>query len=138
MLKNLTVFAMAARRMEWAAKRQELIAGNVANADTPSYLPRDVRAFEFKELVGAVATPAATVTHPRHLAAATIVAANEVETVSKPYEVAPNGNGVNIEDQMVQLNDAKGAYTMALDLFQKNLKMLRIAIGRPTGWPGGS
>lgn len=33
------------RRMAWLETRQRVLAGNIANADTPGYQPRDVRSF---------------------------------------------------------------------------------------------
>ena len=52
-----------------AAQRQATLAGNIANADTPGYLPRDVRSFArvLKGAAGGAQRMAAT--DPRHLAA---------------------------------------------------------------------
>ena len=34
-LNKLPIFAMVTQRMAWWAKRQEVLAQNIANADTP-------------------------------------------------------------------------------------------------------
>ena len=39
------LLALTERRMAWLENRQRVLAGNIANADTPGYLPRDVRSF---------------------------------------------------------------------------------------------
>ena len=39
-------FQMASRRMEWLSGRQQVIAENIANADTPGYAGQDVQPFE--------------------------------------------------------------------------------------------
>ena len=55
------------RRMAWLEARQRVLAGNVANADTPGYQPRDVRSFA-SVLSGAAGAPGLAATDPRHLA----------------------------------------------------------------------
>lgn len=129
MLDQLTIFKMARARMDWAAQRQEVLAENVANANTPRYLPKDVRKFDFKDMLAEVQAPPLATTHPQHIAAP---ASNPlaVETTRKPFESTPNGNGVILEEQMAKINDTKGAHNMAADIYQKNLKMMRLALGR--------
>ena len=46
-LKGLKIFAMMQERMGWLAKRQEVVAENIANADTPAYRPKDLKELDF-------------------------------------------------------------------------------------------
>ena len=50
-LTNLPVFGLIRQRMNWLNQRQEVIAQNVANADTPDYPSRDLKAFDFKNVI---------------------------------------------------------------------------------------
>ena len=41
-LKNLTVFSLANKNMQYLSARQRVLAANIANASTPNYLAQDV------------------------------------------------------------------------------------------------
>src|ERR1700757_3070148 len=41
----LDVFAMAEKRLDWISRRQSVLAQNVANANTPGYMARDLKPF---------------------------------------------------------------------------------------------
>lgn len=128
MFENLTVLAMAKKRMDWLAQRQQVLAQNIANADTPNYQPRDLKPIDFKQALAQTQTVA--VTHPRHVAPAPAAAEASAQKMKKPYETAPDGNAVVLEEQMHKIGEARGAYDLAANLFNKQLKMLRTALGR--------
>jgi flagellar basal-body rod protein FlgB len=54
----------------------------------------------------------------------------ETVTEHRPEESKPNGNSVLIEEQMEKIGDVKGRYELAVNLFTKNLSMLKAAIGK--------
>ena len=46
-ISGIPLFAMLRQRLGYLGERQRVIAQNVANADTPGYAPRDLKAFAF-------------------------------------------------------------------------------------------
>jgi flagellar basal-body rod protein FlgB len=130
MLDKLTLFSMARKRMDWVAERQEVLAQNIANADTPNYQARDVKALSFKHEMMRQAPIQAAVTHPGHVRTAAFQA-NSVDVVveKKPYETNPDGNSVILEEQMQKVASGKSAYELAANLMQKHIGLLRTAIG---------
>src|SRR6476660_7375118 len=46
-ITDLPLFAMLRTRMQWHQERQRLLAENVANADTPTFRPRDLSPLQF-------------------------------------------------------------------------------------------
>ncbi len=131
MFENVTLLAMAKRRMDWAANRQEVTAENIANANTPGYRGRDVAPFQFKEMVPAVQPVALTTTHPMHIATRPLVDAGfSVQEERNPFETKPDGNTVSLEEQAMRMSDAKGVYDESATLFQKYVKMYRTALAR--------
>ena len=42
---KLALFRLAEQRLAWLDRRQEVLAQNIANADTPGYAARDLPAF---------------------------------------------------------------------------------------------
>ena len=50
-LDKIALFGLVKKRLAWLAQRQEVLARNIANSDTPGYKPRDLKAFDFRRLV---------------------------------------------------------------------------------------
>ena len=132
-LDKLTLFNVVKRRLAWLGHRQEVLAQNIANSDTPRYQARDLKAFKFKDLVRnqrSILRMAATAdSHmtgsPRR------VVEFKVETERRPYETNPNGNSVVLEEQMAKMSETGISHRLTTELYKKHLKMLRLAIGGP-------
>src|SRR3546814_14076552 len=60
------LFSLLGKRMDWLGQRQKVLAQNIANADTPDYVPRDLKPQEFRRMVElpAAATLQPTATPP--------------------------------------------------------------------------
>jgi flagellar basal-body rod protein FlgB len=50
-LPDIPLFAMLRERMSWLNQRQGVLSQNVANADTPGYGARDLKAPDFETLL---------------------------------------------------------------------------------------
>ena len=48
---KVNIFDMIGKRMEWLSQRQRVLAGNIANADTPEYVPLDIKDNLFKRIL---------------------------------------------------------------------------------------
>ena len=46
-LQNLTLFQMSEEKMRWLAQRQSVLSENIANANTPDYMPSDLKPLKF-------------------------------------------------------------------------------------------
>ena len=118
------LFELMTRRMEWAGARQGVLAQNVANADTPGYVPRDVTAFA--DVLNGRAIGMVT-TDPGHMLPAGGAAAM---LTPRPEEKAPDGNAVSLEAELVKIADTGQAQQVALNLYGRYLAMFRGAIGK--------
>lgn len=130
-LNDLSIFRMAAKRMSWLGKRQQVLAQNIANSDTPGYKPNDLKALDFSRFVRPQT--------PR--VALTTTASSHMDPLRKPpqfrpqskrdtYEVAPSGNAVVIEEQLMKINETQSNFRLTSNLYQKHLTMLKAALGR--------
>lgn len=126
MYSNLNVFRLANAMAAHAGRRQEVIARNVANSDTPGYRARDIVSF-----VEALDQAARREPGPRR----TQVAAGgdpafvwrETET---PDAADPNGNSVSLEQEMLRAADARREQDLALAIYKSALGILRTGLGR--------
>lgn len=134
MYDKLTLLSMAKKQMDWAARRQEVLANNVANADTPLYKPKDVAPVDFKRALSETTSASRpTVTNPMHVAFVPEAQDTQVAALEKPFEASPDGNAVDLEQQMQMIGETRSAYETATTLLGKNIKLLRMALGRGGG-----
>ena len=70
-------------------------------------------------------------TDPAHIAAGGgAIGGSEEQQQRDTYETQPSGNAVVLEEQLLMANDTVGDHRMMTNLYQKNLNLLRIALGR--------
>ena len=115
MFEDLTLFAMAKKKMDWLARRQEVLSENVANANTPKYQSKDLAPLSFKEAVAAAPQVQAVVTNPMHVSPPIEPSRFEKVTERHPDESKPNGNSVLLEEQMEKIGDVKGRTAVIVD-----------------------
>ena len=130
---DLPTMQMMARKMSWLSKRTDVLAENVANVDMPGYKARDLKQVSFRDMVESRQTSvngAAKMTHAAHLAGTVPVQSFDDEDSPDKYEAALDGNDVSIEQQLVKINEVQMSYQMTLNLYKKNIDMLRTALGR--------
>ncbi len=131
-LSNLTLFSMLKERIGWLDRRQEVLAQNVANADTPDYEAQDLKSFNFKDLIRERPKPfVPMLTSPMHRPGKqqAVSAFGEVVTPA-PYETAPDGNGVVLEEQMAKIGETQVQHRLTTELYNKNISMIKIALGK--------
>jgi flagellar basal-body rod protein FlgB len=115
------------RRMAWLEARQRVLAGNIANADTPGYQPRDVRSFA-SVLAGAKGGAPMATTNARHLASASdpLLARPDRSAM----DTSPNGNAVSLDKEALKVAETDGAHALATTLHRRYLGLFRTALGR--------
>lgn len=135
-INDLALFKMARNRMDYVAQRQKVLAENVANANTPGYRAKDLREPNFKKMaLDAMDTsPKPAVTHPNHIQASLPERGPFREiTERKTFETSIDGNKVVLEEQVEKMARGRGQYTLAVNLFKKNMQMLKTALGKGGG-----
>jgi flagellar basal-body rod protein FlgB len=128
MFQDLTVLNMAWRKLGWLAKRQQVLSQNIANADTPGYVPEDLKKINFQSVLNQTGAPAVepVADNPRHIVPR-LTDPNQVMT-AQHYQTSPSGNGVSLDDQMEKVGATKDDYEQVTTLFQKQIAMLKTAI----------
>jgi|SRR5690606_38521222 flagellar basal-body rod protein FlgB len=133
-VNDIPLFAMLRGRMSWLTERQRVVAENVANADTPGYAARDLRAPE--DFAAAMRSQTAGVglarTRAGHIPMNTAPAPRFESTRSPDSETTLDGNSVVVEEQMLKMAESRMAYDAAIGFYQKSLSMIRMA-ARPPG-----
>jgi len=138
-LGKIPIFAALTRKMDWLSERQRVISQNIANADTPGYRARDLKPMSFREMLspeGPQGPMRPTATSPMHMAggpSGTSDVTFREQANRKSYEMAPSGNGVALEEQLVKLAETQLEYNTATNLYRKQVGLIRAALGRSRG-----
>lgn len=124
------IFSLLGSRLEWLGQRQKLLAQNIANADTPDYVPHDLKPQEFRRMVerqaGASLEPVAT--RAGHIQSGGAKAdAGGVEQKER-YETAPSGNAVVLEEQLIKVAQTQNDYNAITNLYKKQVAMVKMAL----------
>lgn len=129
-LSQIPFFNIIRTRMNWLEARQQSIAENIANANTPGYGARDLKEIDFKRLLaGETGEVGMRVTNAHHLAGTRASAASPFKEIDAPdREATPDGNSVMLEDQMMKLGETQLNHQAAVGLYRKAVEMLRIAV----------
>ncbi|HYC73149.1 MAG TPA: flagellar basal body rod protein FlgB [Opitutaceae bacterium] len=112
-------YQLARKLLDAAALRQEAIAANVANAETPGYRRVDV-ATSFAERLRATARTGD--------AAATAALRPSLAEDSRARSVRPDGNTVEIERELIAMNRNAVEYEFLTEVVSRNIKQLKLAI----------
>jgi flagellar basal-body rod protein FlgB len=126
-ISQIPIFSMLRTRMQWHQERQQLLAENVAHANTPQFKPRDLAPLELSQGQAAVAM---TRTSPAHLAGASAGASQFRPERRGEFEVRPTGNAVNLEDEMLKVAANQMDYQAATALYSRGLGLIKTALGR--------
>jgi flagellar basal-body rod protein FlgB len=125
--KRIGLFDRAEQRLEWADRRQAVLARNIANANTPGYKPHDLQ--PFAAAVHNIAGVALAQTHANHIAASPgVIAPNEV--VDRAHLQSPDGNAVALDEQLVKLADTETTHRLVTTIYRTYLGMFNAALGR--------
>jgi len=127
---ELPLFSMLKTRMRWLETRQRLLAENVANAETPGYRGRDLKAPDFTRQLQAQTSVQMISTNPGHLAGAAQTDPNFQTDRNQAFEVTPRGNSVSLEEEMMRIAQNQVDHQTAATLYSRSLGLLKTAIGK--------
>jgi len=103
------------RMLDFTAKRQQVLSNNLANLDTPGYKAKDV---SFSDALSAAASASVSTYTPQE---------SDVEAEAKP-----NGNTVDLENQMTQMTQNGLRYVLLIQYLGSQVKSLRYSISEGT------
>lgn len=118
------------KSLDLRSKNQQIIAANIANAETPGYSPAR---FSFQEdLEQAIKTSRTGLqtSHKNHISAS----ANNLEAVTGTITITPDKhslgdeNGVSVDDEMLALSENQLMYEVSAQIIKKKIGMVQYAV----------
>lgn len=116
MISDLDVFKVLDALARHAAESQRVSANNVSRAAEPGYKAQQVESFGafMARISDGQPTPDFT---------------KSFNTFESKGPSAPNGNSVNIEQELYRSAEASGQHSLAVTTYSKTLELMRMAIG---------
>ena len=122
-ITDIPILSMLRTRLDWSQERQNVLAENVANADTPNYRARDLAPLKFETAGRSRAascrcrwrapSPATSPAPGGRLA----VSHGEATTT----RLRPTGNAVSLEDEMMKVAANQMDFQAATALYTRSL-----------------
>lgn len=124
-MEPIQLFELASRQAQWLTVRQNVVAGNIANANTPHYRAKDVQPFE-SVLQNTGIQMAAT--HRAHFTESPEAA--HVTEVSALDDVAvqQSGNTVALEEELMKTGAIKRDYELNAGLVKSFHRIILMTV----------
>jgi len=107
----VSLFDLAAKQAEWLSLSQKVIAGNVANANTPGFKAREIT--PFTDLLNGQGSITMAQTHAAHLGTGENHIEAQIIKRELDMETTHSGNNVVLEQEM--LRGSENAREMSLN-----------------------
>ncbi|RFD21562.1 flagellar biosynthesis protein FlgB [Komagataeibacter melaceti] len=117
------LFDLAERRLGWLENREATLAGNVANANTPGYVPKDSAPFQ-----GVLQTQMSMMlaqTEPGHMPGRVHGSRTDHSIAS----TSPDGNQVRLEDELEKIASTNDDQRFATTVYTRYMSMFSTALG---------
>ncbi|WFR95795.1 flagellar basal body rod protein FlgB [Rhizobium tumorigenes] len=130
-MQPIQLFDLASRQAEWLSVRQQVVAGNIANANTPKFHAKDVTPFEAvlnNQTVGMART------NPAHLSGSEMGTTGKVgvEEASLDQEIGvqESGNTVGLESELTKTGEIQRQYGLNTALVSSFNRMMMMVVGK--------
>lgn len=114
-------------RMNFLTQRQGVVAGNIANANTPGYLSKDLVSDGKKANNSGFAM---AVTSAQHMAGDPSKAKVQGIMTEDARFIQHNGNSVRLDEEMLKMTDIQLNYRMMTEIYTKQVGMQKMALGQ--------
>lgn len=133
--ENIALFKALGAKMDFLNQRQRVVSQNIANTDTPGYQPKDLKEVDFGNVLKAVtkseqANVRLETSREGHMPPPSDVRLDDPRKQKRTYELAPAGNAVIMEEQLIKSGQTVMDYNLMTNLMRKNVGLIRTALGR--------
>jgi len=116
---------LASQQARWLTVKQAVVAQNVANANTPGYVAKDVG--EFEDVFDGAQLQLAS-TNPGHIGTDPLDPASAAEREEDPWEVVHSGNSVGTEKEMLKAGKINRDYSLNTSIVKAFNQMLSASV----------
>ncbi|SCB60991.1 flagellar basal-body rod protein FlgB [Rhizobium aethiopicum] len=128
-MQPIQLFDLASRQAEWLTIRQQVVAGNIANANTPKFRAKDVTPFD-AVLDRSDITMART--NPAHLSGNDFSDSGDIDVkeaaLDQEIGIQESGNTVGLAEELSKSGDIKRQYDLNTSLVSSFNRMMLMTV----------
>lgn len=128
-MQPIQLFDLASKQAEWLTIRQEVVAGNIANANTPKFRAKDVTPFQ-AVLDKSDVTMART--NPMHLSGNDFSTSGSIDVkdaaLDQEIGVQESGNTVGVAEELSKSGEIKRQYDLNTSLVSSFHRMMLMTV----------
>ena len=115
-MRPIHLFDITAQQNRWLAAREAVLAGNIANANTPGYKAQDLTPFEqVLETTGLEMNTTA----PGHMVPDSASGASSADKrQGSTWDIVHSGNSVSMENELMKAGEVNGAYSLNMGVLK--------------------
>ncbi|WP_419909645.1 flagellar basal body rod protein FlgB [Hoeflea sp.] len=125
-MEPIQLFALASDKAHWLSVRQSVVAGNIANVNTPDYVAMDID--PFKTVLESVGARMAT-THPAHFTEDPMRGSVRAGT-GQDFDVASSGQSVSLEEELIKAGEIRKEFELSTGLMRSFHRMMLQTVAR--------
>lgn len=130
-MQPIQLFELASKQAEWLSVRQEVVATNIANANTPKYRAQDISSFDavMQQTTGKMGMAK---THPAHFGASDLSETISVvqDDLNNEIGVQESGNTVSLASEMTKTGEIKRQHELNAALVRNFHRMMLMTVRR--------
>lgn len=127
----INLYKMMQTKLAYDSERQDVLAKNVSNLDTPGYKPKDLKPLNFDRMVNLETRRLELrATQPNHMMPKVHGTDYRSEQSRKVFETTPMKNGVVLEEQQMKVAKNQVDFQTTSNTYKKISDMFRLAIGK--------
>jgi flagellar basal-body rod protein FlgB len=124
---RIGLFDLAEKRLAWTAQRQNVLAANIANANTPAYRARDIQSFA--SVLADQGSIEPVKTQPAHMSGSVPSGLASLTADPSPAR-GLDGNTVSLDQQLTKVADTETTQALVTTIWKKYVGMFSMALGR--------
>ncbi|OWO93801.1 flagellar basal body rod protein FlgB [Rhizobium esperanzae] len=128
-MQPIQLFDLASRQAEWLTIRQQVVAGNIANANTPKFHAKDVTPFD-AVLDRSDITMART--NPAHFSGNDFSDSGDIDVkeaaLDQEIGIQESGNTVGLAEELSKSGDIKRQYDLNTSLVSSFNRMMLMTV----------
>ena len=128
-LTDTSLLNVLTGKMAYLSQRQAVLAQNVANANTPGFIAKDLAPFTFTDALKQ-ASSGMKVTNPNHILPSSMAGVNADSKKAQSFETLPDGNSVDLEQQMMKVSQTATDYQSVMAIYKKFMGLFSVVIGK--------
>lgn len=124
-MEPIQLFGLASRQAHWLSVRQTVVAGNIANANTPGFVARDVEPFE--QVLETTGNRMAA-THPAHFVEDSMRNSVRATTLDEDVDVQVSGNSVTMADELIKSGEVRRQFELNTGLVRSFHRLMLLTV----------